>query len=143
MGGSDAATAALPRSDAALAKSVFTGVIQLGYLLTLAIGLWALIGLGVGILIPNQVAALLIAIGVAWIVEPILALVLSIPAWGGDITPYLPSQATSAMLDTVSSGFNGEATAQLTWWGGALVLTAWGAVMAGIGTLRTIRADIS
>ena len=29
------------------------------------LGLWALIGLGVGILIPNQVAALLIAIGVA------------------------------------------------------------------------------
>ena len=34
----------------------------------LILGIWALIGLGVGILIPNQVAALLIAIGVAWIV---------------------------------------------------------------------------
>ena len=40
----------------------------------LVLGLWALIGLGVGILIPNQVAALLIAIGVAWIIEPILGL---------------------------------------------------------------------
>ena len=38
----------------------------------LVLGLWALIGLGAGILIPNQVAALLIAVGVAWIVEPIL-----------------------------------------------------------------------
>ena len=66
----------------------------------LVLGLWALIGLGVGILIPNQVAALLIAIGVAWIIEPILGAVLGITSWGGDITPYLPSQATSAMLST-------------------------------------------
>ena len=37
----------------------------------LVLGLWALIGLGAGILIPNQVAALLISVGVAWIVEPL------------------------------------------------------------------------
>lgn len=109
----------------------------------LVLGLWALIGLGAGILIPNQVAALLIAIGVAWIVEPILGVVLAIPSWGQHITPYLPSQATSATLGTVSTGFNGEAVSQLSWWGGALVLTAYAAVMAGLGTWRTIRADIS
>ncbi len=45
----------------------------------LVLGLWALIGLGIGILIPNQVAALLIGVGVAWIVEPILGLALG--AW--------------------------------------------------------------
>ena len=39
----------------------------------LVLGLWALIGLGIGILIPNQIAALFIAIGVAWIVEPLLS----------------------------------------------------------------------
>ena len=33
----------------------------------LVLALWALIGLGAGILIPNQVAALLISVGVAWI----------------------------------------------------------------------------
>ena len=37
----------------------------------LVLGLWALIGLGLGILIPNQVAALMIGVGVAWIVEPL------------------------------------------------------------------------
>ncbi len=74
----------------------------------LVMGLWALIGLGVGILIPNQVAGLLIAIGVAWIVEPILGAVLGITDWGKDITPYLPSQATNAMLSTSGGGFNGD-----------------------------------
>jgi len=109
----------------------------------LVLGLWALIGLGVGILIPNQVAALLIAIGVAWIIEPILGAVLGITSWGGDITPYLPSQATSAMLSTSTGGFNGNTVQTLSWWAGALVLAAYAAVMAGIGSWLTVRRDIS
>lgn len=109
----------------------------------LVLGLWALIGLGAGILIPNQVAALLIAIGIAWIVEPVLAAVLAIPSWGRHITPYLPSQATSATLGTGGTGFNGAPVEQLSWWAGALVLTGYAAVLAGLGTWRTLRADIS
>ena len=109
----------------------------------LVLGLWALIGLGAGILIPNQVAALLIAVGVAWIVEPILSIVLALTDWGRDVAPYLPSRASAAMLDTTSGGINGEVLQQLSWWAGALVLAAYAAFMAGIGTIRTIRADIS
>lgn len=109
----------------------------------LVLGLWALIGLGAGILIPNQVAALLISIGVAWIVEPIIGAVLPLTAVGKAIVPYLPTQATNATLGTQSVGFGGEAANSLTWWGGALVLAAYAAVMAGIGTFRTTRADIS
>lgn len=216
---------AVPSTDAALAKSVFTGGIQIGYLLTLAIGvmtigseyrhqtitatflavprrgrvmaakvvsllvigafygvlslagavgagslvltakghqpfadpsiwrslalsllvlgLWALIGLGVGILIPNQVAALLISVGVAWIVEPVLGLVLALTDWGKSISPYLPSRATQAMLEAGSGGFDGQAVTQLSWWAGALVLAAYAAVMAGLGTWRTVRRDIA
>jgi ABC-2 type transport system permease protein len=110
----------------------------------LVLGLWALIGLGAGILIPNQVAALLIAIGAAWIVEPILGAVIGLTDWGRAITPYLPSRATSAMLGTSGGGFDGgQATTQLAWWGGALVLAAYAAVMAGIGSWLTVRRDIS
>ena len=109
----------------------------------LVLGLWALIGLGAGILIPNQVAALLIAIGVAWIVEPILGAVLGITDWGNDITPYLPSQATSAMLSTSAGGFNGQPVQTLSWWAGALVLAAYAAIMAGVGSWLTVRRDIS
>jgi ABC-2 type transport system permease protein len=109
----------------------------------LVLGLWALIGLGAGILIPNQVAALLIAIGVAWIVEPILGAVIGLTEWGRTLTPYLPNQATAAMLGTSGGGFNGPSTTQLAWWGGALVLAAYAAVMAGIGSWLTVRRDIS
>jgi len=112
----------------------------------LVLGLWALIGLGAGILIPNQVAALLISIGVAWIVEPILGGVLSLASWGRDISPYFPSQATSAMLGTGGGGgFGGAGTTVtvLSWWAGALVLAAYAAVMAGVGSALTVRRDIS
>jgi ABC-2 type transport system permease protein len=120
-----------------------TGIWRTLALSLLVLGLWALIGLGAGILIPNQVAALLIAIGVAWIVEPILGAVLTIPEWGKDITPYLPSQATSAMLSTTSGGFNGQTIVTLSWWAGALVLAAYAAVMSGVGSWLTVRRDIS
>ena len=87
-------------------------------------------------------AALLIAVGVAWIVEPVLGLVLGLTDWGKSVSPYLPSQATSAMLDS-GGGFGGQSTDGLVWWAAALVLTGYAAVMAGFGTWRTLRADIS
>src|SRR6476620_9002362 len=109
----------------------------------LVLGLWALIGPGAGILIPNQVAALLISVAVAWIVAPVLSLVLALTEWGKSISPYLPSRATSAMVEATSGGFNGQPVDQLSWWAGVLVLMAYAAVMAGIGTWRTLRFDIT
>lgn len=107
----------------------------------LVLGLWALIGLGVGILIPNQVAALLIGVGVAWIVEPLLGLALRAFEFGREhIAPYLPSEATNAIVNAVESGGD---TSRLSWWGGALALTAWAAVLAGVGSLLTVRRDVS
>lgn len=59
----------------------------------LVLGLWGLIGLGVGILIKNQVAALLIGIGVAWIVEPVAGLLLGFWDFGAEhIVKYLPAR---------------------------------------------------
>jgi ABC-2 type transport system permease protein len=119
------------------------GVFRTLALSLLVLGLWALIGLGAGILIPNQVAALLIAVGVAWIVEPLAGFGLSFWDFGRDhIVRYLPSAATQSMVNGVSQG--GDNAAQpLVWWGGALVLAAYAAVLAGFGSWRTIRSDIS
>ncbi len=106
----------------------------------LVLGLWALIGLGVGILIPNQVAALLIGIGVAWIVEPLLGFAMTFWSWGRDhIAPYLPTAATNAVLDAVKSGNE----VRLEWWGGALVLTTYAVALAGLGIWRAARQDVS
>ncbi|SER72424.1 ABC-2 family transporter protein [Pedococcus cremeus] len=120
-----------------------SGVFRTLALALLVLGLWALIGLGAGILIPNQVAALLIAVGVAWIVEPLIVFGLGYWEWGREhIAPYLPTSATNAMVNGVSQG-GANAVQPLTWWGGAIVLTLYAAVLAGVGSWRTVRADIS
>lgn len=106
----------------------------------LVLGLWALVGLGAGILIPNQVAAILIAVGAAWILEPLLGFLLSLVSWGQSIVPYMPSQATSAMVGQVNATANVEL---LSWWAGALVLVAYAAILAGIGSMLTVRRDVT
>jgi ABC-2 type transport system permease protein len=106
----------------------------------LVLGLWALVGLGAGILIPNQVAAILIAVGAAWILEPLLGFLLGLVSWGKSIVPYLPSEATSAMVGQVNANTNVQL---LSWWAGALVLVAYAAVLAGVGSLLTIRRDVT
>jgi hypothetical protein len=107
----------------------------------LVLGLWALIGLGVGILIPNQVAALLIGVGVAWIVEPLLGLAVKAWDFGREhLAPYFPSEATNAVINVVQ---NSPDDVRLSWWAAALTLTAWAAVLSGVGILLTVRRDVS
>lgn len=107
----------------------------------LVLGLWALIGLGIGILIPNQVAALLIGVGVAWIVEPLAGFALSFWEFGREnIVQYLPTAATNAIVNAVQ---NSPDEVRLEWWAAALVLAAYAALLAGFGTWRTVRSDIS
>ncbi|MEO8556578.1 MAG: ABC transporter permease [Actinomycetota bacterium] len=106
----------------------------------LVLGLWSLLGLGAGILIPNQVAAILIAVGAAWIVEPLAGFLLSLVSWGQSVVPYMPSQATSAMVGQVNTS---STTELLSWWAGALVLVAYAAVLAGIGSYLTVRRDVT
>ena len=107
----------------------------------LVLGLWALIGLGVGILIPNQVAALLIGVGVAWIVEPLVGFGISFWQWGREhLVQFFPSQATNAIVNGVQQGPD---EVRLEWWAAALVLAAYAAVLSGIGIWRTTRQDIT
>jgi ABC-2 type transport system permease protein len=107
----------------------------------LVLGLWALIGLGIGILIPNQVAALLIGVGVAWIVEPIIGFAMSFWDFGREhVAQFLPTSATNAIVNAVSTNPD---EVRLEWWGGALVLAAYAVFLAGVGIWRTTRSDIS
>ncbi|KGN34919.1 ABC transporter permease [Knoellia sinensis KCTC 19936] len=118
-----------------------TEVLRTLALSLLALGLWALIGLGVGILIPNQVAAILVGVGVAWIIEPLLSFGLAFVEWAAKIVPYFPSNATNSMVSGVTA--QGQDVDFLPWWGGALVLGAYAVALSVFGTWRTSRQDIS
>lgn len=106
----------------------------------LVLAVWALIGLGAGILIPNQVAALLISIGLAWIVEPLVGFLIGAQSWGKGAAPYFPSNATAAALGGNSAA--GSFT-PLSWWAAALVLVGYAAIMTLVGSFLTVRRDVS
>ena len=109
----------------------------------LVLGLWALIGLAIGILIPNQVAAILIGVGFAQVVEPLLNFGLMFWEFGREhIAQFLPSMATNSMVSGVTQT-GAQAPNTLEWWAGALVLVAYAAVLTVVGIVRTNRQDIS
>jgi ABC-2 type transport system permease protein len=110
-------------------------------LAVLAVALWAVIGLGVGTLIRNQVLALLLAVGIAWIAEPIVSILLNL-ADLGVVAKFLPTQATTAVVEP-ALGASGIAFTLLPWWGGVLVLAGYAAVSGALGVALTLRRDIS
>ncbi len=67
-------------------------------LAVVAVAIWAVVGLGIGTLIRNQIAAILIAVFIAFLVEPLLGLALSYLDLDA-ISRFLPSSASSAMTN--------------------------------------------
>jgi len=67
-------------------------------LCALAFVIWTLFGFGFGMLIRNQIAAVFVALGLTFIVNAILNVVIAVLGW--DWAPkFMPSNATSAMLN--------------------------------------------
>jgi ABC-type transport system involved in multi-copper enzyme maturation permease subunit len=123
------------------ARLLSDGIPRALALAVLAVALWAVLGLGVGTLIRNQVVALLVAIGVAWLAEPLFSYLLNELDWGF-VAKYFPTSATSALVSPPSSN-GGFTMAYLPWWGGALVLLGYAAVSGAFGAALTLRRDIS
>lgn len=100
-------------------------------------------GVGLGALLKNQAVAIVVGLGVTAIVEPIV--VAAAPSVGR----WFPSSAAQALESVtanpaVRGGFGGGGLAHLiTWWEGALVLLAYGVVLAAAGSFTTLRADVT
>jgi len=109
-----------------------------------ALGLWAVIGVGLGALIRNQIAAIVVIISFNQIVDPILRLALSAMNAEGAVK-FLPTSAGEAMAGGGLGSLiaTGADTGMLAWWGGALVLVGYGVVFVALGWLLTLRGDVS
>jgi ABC-type transport system involved in multi-copper enzyme maturation permease subunit len=106
-------------------------------LAVLAVGLWTLFGIGVGTLIRNQVAAILIAVAVTFLVEP-LATYLFAAVDLDAVVKWLPTNASAALTSP-----GGEFLDYLDWWAGGLVLLGYAALLGGLGLLLSLRRDIT
>ena len=98
------------------------------------IAIFGLVGVGLGALLRNQVAAVVGLLVYRFVAEPI---VTSIPALR-DWTIYLPGSASAALTQV-------SLTTQhyLEAWQGGLVLAGYGIAFAAAGTLLSIRRDIT
>lgn len=108
----------------------------------LGMGLWAAIGVGVGALLRNQVAAVVVIIAFSQLVEPLARFGLT--AWSAtrDLAQFLPGAAADAMAG--ASIYNISSPGPLLdWWQGGLVLAAYALLFCVLGASITIRRDVT
>ena len=108
----------------------------------LGMALWAAVGVGVGTLVRNQVAAVVVIIAFSQLVEPLARIALS--SWDAtrSVSQYLPGAAGDAMAGA-SLYTLGSPLELLEWWQGALVLAAYAVVLFAVGTRLTLRRDVA
>jgi hypothetical protein len=99
-----------------------------------ALVIYAVMGVGIGALLRNQVGAIVGALVYLFVVEGIV--IRAIPAIAPLFT-WLPGGALQAMTATL------DATDLLDPWQGALLLIGYGLVAAVLGTLLAVRRDIT
>jgi hypothetical protein len=103
----------------------------------LGTGLFAIYGLGLGALLKNQVVSIVVGLGFTLVVEGIVGAI-----WP-TIGEYLPGGAATALEDAGRTTIGGTSTPLLPWWGGALLLVVYGVALAVLGTLTTLRSDVT
>lgn len=112
----------------------------------LAMALWAVVGVGLGTLIPNQVASIVVVLAFTQFVEPILRLGTSIWDWTAEVGRFLPGAASDALVGAsvfTGLGMGTTAVAPLEWWQGGLVLAGYAALVSAIGLATTWRRDVT
>lgn len=116
----------------------------------LALGLWSLIGLGLGVLVRNQAIAVTIALAFTQFVEPVLRIAAMQWSAAAQVAAYLPGSATDAFVGTglfssmgaFDPSMGGAEPVVLPGWLGLLVLLGYAAVLVLLGGLLRWRRDL-
>jgi ABC-type transport system involved in multi-copper enzyme maturation permease subunit len=99
----------------------------------LVIAIFAVVGVGVGVLLRSQVAAVVATLAYLFVVEPLFSVIPVIK----EAYPYLPAAAGTAL-----TGVSRNGVTLLPNWEGGLVLLGWGLLFAALGWMLTVRRDI-
>ena len=106
-----------------------------------ALTMWALVGVGFGSVLTNQVAAIVVLLAFTQFVEPLLRLLLAQFDATEAISKFLPGAAGEAIAGSslyVSSGL----AQLLNAWQGTVTLLAYAVVLVLVGRFTTFRRDI-
>lgn len=112
---------------------------------SIAMGLWAVIGVGVGALLRNQAATIVIVLVFTQFVEPMARMLGAFNQTAGAIVSYLPGAASdsftgASFFSMMSSGTSYDS---LSWWAGALVLSAYAFISVLAAWLTRWRGDVN
>lgn len=98
--------------------------------------LFAILGVGIGSLLTNQVAAIMVTLGWFIILEGILVSLVH------GATRWVPTGAAEAAAN-ISRSRTGLSSLLFTWWQGSLLIVAYGLVFAAVGSYVLTRRDIT
>lgn len=111
--------------------------VLLGGVVTVAV--FGIIGVGVGALLRNQVAAVVGIVIYLFVAEPLLQIIPKVRS----AYPYLPGGAQSALTSSPDNANAADGVHLLQPWQGGLVLLAYGLVFAILGWLLAVRRDVT
>jgi ABC-2 type transport system permease protein len=109
----------------------------------IAMALWSAIGVGLGVLVPSQVAAIVIVLAFTQFVEPLLRFATAFVDWAAQIGKFLPGAASDALVGASFFTISTPASASLEWWQGGLVLLAIALVAGAIGYFTSWKRDVT
>lgn len=111
----------------------------------LAYVLWVFVGIGVGVLVRNQVGAIVGVLVFTQFIEPIGRSAAAFVEGLSDFTRFLPGAASDALVgaSVFTQGLPGLENESLEWWVGGLVLFGYGLVFLVIGHFTSWRRDLS
>jgi ABC-2 type transport system permease protein len=102
------------------------------------VAIYSVVGVGVGVLVRNQVAAIVGALMFTLFIEPIAAVVPGVK----DAFRFFPTGAARAITGAGGASTSTDQAPLLSGWQGALLLVGWGLVFAACGWVITLRRDI-
>lgn len=116
-------------------KAVLMGVV--------ALTAWALVGVGLGTALTNQVAAIVVLVAFTQFVEPILRIVFAIVPAIAPVGAYLPGAAGEAIVGSSFYAISGMGSQLLSPWAGFAVLLGYAVIAGVVGWLTTFRKDLT
>ncbi len=109
-------------------------------------GLWAVIGVGLGVLIRSQAGAIVLVLVFTQFIEPLARTGASFNDFLSNLVRFLPGSASDAFVgESIYSAIaaSGGGAPMLTWWQGGLILAFYGALLVVIGGLTRWQSDVS
>ncbi|HAN24055.1 MAG: ABC transporter permease [Microbacterium sp.] len=107
--------------------------------------LWTWVGLGLGTLIRNQVAAIVVVLAFTQFIEPLLRLGTMFVSWLQDVGRFLPGAAADQLVGSsvLTLGQGGASPDPLTWYAAAIVLAAYAFALLLLGHIFSWRRDVA